>query len=158
MEYSGAGVLFTNRQIALAGYHPYKAYLSGIGGKCESSDRTIVDTAFRETIEELFGLESVPLSLLDLLAKEFSSPDMILGYSKYIVYVYSFKDLSRFLHLCKRFGLESPLYSSFPESLESLLLQRTSTKGEINQLAIVPVTAVAPILDPLFQRDLEKIM
>ena len=157
MEYDGAGVLFTNRRIALAGYHPQKTCLSGLGGKREASDRTPQETAFREVLEELFGLSVVTRSILESLCIAFSSPETILGYSKYIVYVYSFKDLTRLLHLCKSRGLVSPLYSSFPETLEELLLQRSGGDSEISHLSLVPIVKVAPILEPVFQRDLEKI-
>ena len=157
MEYVGSGVLFTNRRVALAGYHSYKACLSGIGGKREASDRTPQETAFREALEELFSLSDVPYSIIKQLCEVFSTPDPILVSSNYIAYVYSFDDLTRLLHLCKSFGLTSPVYSSFPETIENLLFQRIQGEGEISYLAIVPVVKVAPVLESFFQRDLEKI-
>ena len=157
MAYAGAGVLFTNRQVALAGYHQYKTCLSGIGGKREVSDRTPQETAFREALEELFSLSDVPYSIIKQLCEVFSTPDPMLVSSTYIAYVYSFNDLTRLLHLCKGFGLVSPVYSSFPETIEDLLFQRIQGEGEVSHLAIVPVVKVAPILESFFQRDLEKI-
>jgi hypothetical protein len=157
MDYAGAGVLFTNRQVALAGYHQYKTCLSGIGGKREASDRTPQETAFREALEELFSLSVVPSTILKQLCEVFSTPDPILVSSNYIVYVYSFADLTHLLHLCKMFGLVSPVYLSFPETIEDLLFQRIQGAGEVSHLAIVPVVKVPPVLESFFQRDLEKI-
>jgi 8-oxo-dGTP pyrophosphatase MutT (NUDIX family) len=157
MEYTGAGVLFTNKRVALSGYHHYKSCLSGIGGKREASDRTIQETAFREALEELFSIAVVPRSIIKQLCDVFSTPDPILVSSNYIAYVYSFDDLTRLLHLCKSFGLVSPVYTSFPETIEDLLFQRIQGEGEVSHLAIVPVVKVAPVLESFFQRDLEKI-
>ena len=60
-------------------------------------------------------------------------------------------------YMCKSLGLVSPVYSSFPETLEELLLQRSQGSGEVSHLAMVPIVEVAPVLEPLFQRDLEKV-
>lgn len=157
MEYTGAGVLFTNRRLALSGYHPQKACLSGLGGKRETSDRTPQETAFREVLEELFGLSMVPRSIVEELCGFFSCPETMMAYSTYIVYVYTFKDLQQLLHLCKSAGLVSPLYSSFPKTIEELLLQRNEGPCEISHLSLVPIVKVAPVLEPIFQRDLEKV-
>ena len=157
MEYTGAGVLFTNRRVALAGYHPKKSYLSGIGGKRTAADQTPQETAFREALEELFNIGVVPRSVIEYVCSMFSTPENILCYPNYLVYIYSFKDLSLLLHVCKSLGLVSPVYSSFPETLEELLLQRSQGSGEVSHLAMVPIVEVAPVLEPLFQRDLEKV-
>ena len=157
MAYAGAGVLFTNRRVALSGYHQYKACLSGIGGKKEASDLTPQETAFREALEELFNLSDVPRSIIKQLCDAFSTPDPMLVSSHYIAYVYSFDDLTRLLHLCKSFELVSPVYLSFPETIEDLLFQRIQGEGEVSHLAIVPVVKVAPVRESFFQRDLEKI-
>jgi hypothetical protein len=156
MEYSGAGVLFTDRRLALAGYHPHKGYLSGLGGKRDVADEGIQETAFRELLEELFELPTISPSLISLLCKTFSCPELMLCDSNYIVYVYSFEHLKHLLHVCKDAGVMSPLYSSFPDTVEALLLQRRPlSKSEISHLALVPV--LASIVDPLFQCDLQKI-
>jgi 8-oxo-dGTP pyrophosphatase MutT (NUDIX family) len=157
MDFAGAGVLFTNQRVALAGYHQYKTCLSGIGGKREASDRTPHETAFREALEELFSIAVVPHSIIKQVCEVFSTPDPMLISSSYIAYVYSFNDLTRLLHLCKSLGMVSPVYPSFPETIEDLLFQRIKGEGEISHLAIVPVVKVAPVLESFFQRDLEKI-
>ena len=160
MEWSAAGILFTNGTMALGGYQPYKPIpcISGLGGKRETCDQYPPDTAFREALEELFGLETVPIVLLNFLTITFSCPDHVLCSTNYIQYVYSFKDLLSLLHICNNHGLVSPLYDVFPTTLEALLLQRKVRRDtELSHLALVPVLHVAPVLDPFFQSDLEKI-
>ena len=158
MEYSGAGVLFTDRRLALAGYHPHKHFLSGLGGKREVFYTGIQETAFRELLEELFAFSTISSSLISLLCETFSCPDIMLCDSNYIVYVYSFEHLRRLLHICKSADVVSPLYSSFPDTLEALLFQRQHVGGiEISHLALLPVVEIPPTIDPLFQQDLQKI-
>jgi hypothetical protein len=159
MEYSGAGVLFTNGRIALAGYHPYKEQLSGLGGKRNAEDGTPFETAFREVLEELFGVHPVPPALMKQLRDVFFFPDTILSDNKYINYVYSFEALAHFLYICKQYGIRCPFYTTFPETVEDLVLKRIPVEGiEITHLALVPVLKIIPTLDPFFQKDLEKIM
>jgi len=159
MEYSAAGVLFTNGRIALAGYHPYRVQLSGLGGKRNPEDETPFETAFREVLEELFGVHPVPAAFMKELRDVFFFPDTILCDNHYINYIYSFEALTHFLHMCNRAGIRSSFYKTFPETVEALVLNRIPIDGvEITHLALVPVVNIAPVLDPLFQMDLEKIM
>jgi 8-oxo-dGTP pyrophosphatase MutT (NUDIX family) len=159
MEYSAAGVLFTNGRVALAGYHPYKGQISGLGGKRIPEDETPFETAFREVLEELFGVDPVPPSLMKELRDVFFFPDTILCDNIYINYVYSFEALTHLLHICKKYEITCPFYTIFPETVQDLLLKRIPTDGvEITHLALVPVLTVVPTLDPFFQKDLEKIM
>ena len=66
--YIGAGCTFLNDTHVLCGYQPHKrkAGITGIGGKREPGE-SILDTAFRETIEELFNLTVVPPEVLNKL-------------------------------------------------------------------------------------------
>lgn len=160
MEWSAAGLLFTNGTMALGGYQPYKIppCISGLGGKREACDQYPPDTAFREALEELFGLEMISPVLLNFLTITFSFPDHVLCSTNYIQYVYSFEDLLSLLHVCSDHGLVSPLYDVFPVTLDALILKRKVRRGtELSHLALVPVLHVAPVLDPFFQSDLEKI-
>ena len=58
--YTGAGILFSNPSVALAGVQKYwkvrkgsEAVLSGFGGRKEATDLDWFHTAWREVIEEL---------------------------------------------------------------------------------------------------------
>jgi hypothetical protein len=156
-KYIGAGLLFTNQRVALAGYHPHKHTLSGVGGKRELSDASSLGTAFREGLEELFGFTEIPPSLMIVLLNEFSTPDHILFYVDYIQYVYSFHHLTRFLEIVKSYELKSPFYDIFPCTIEALLLKRTVKTGEITHLSLIPVLETSPAVDPFFQTDLKKL-
>jgi hypothetical protein len=158
MEYHAAGVLFTNGRIALAGYHPYKAHLSGLGGKRNSEDAGPFETAFREVLEELFGLHPIPPAFMKELRDVFFFPDTILCDNHYMNYVYSFEALTHFLHMCKRADIRCPFYKIFPETVEALVLNRIPVEGvEITHLALVPVLTLIPSFDPYFVKDLQKI-
>jgi len=158
MEYNAAGVLFTNVRIALAGYHPYKLQLSGLGGKRNPEDIGPLDTAFRELLEELFGVHPVPPAFMKELRDVFIISDSILYDNNYINYVYSFDALILFLRICKSAGVHCPFYTTFPETVEALVLNRIPIDGvEITHLALVPVVNVIPTYDPYFANDLEKI-
>ena len=71
--YKGAGILFLNGPLALAGIQKYRkvvensvdAQLSGFGGRKEDSDIDWVHTAFREVIEELFDVSNVSVALIN---------------------------------------------------------------------------------------------
>jgi len=156
-EYKGAGLLFTNRRIALSGYHPHKHTFSGVGGKRELSDTSSLFTAFREGLEELFGFNDIPPSLMIVLLNEFSAPEFILFYVDYVQYVYTFHHLTRFLEIVQRYELKSPYYDVFPRTIEELLIQRVAKTGEITHLALVPVLETSPTFDPFFQTDLKKL-
>ena len=54
-NFRAAGSVFTDSKIILAGYQPRKKkpFISGIGGKREEGE-SYMDTAIRETVEELF--------------------------------------------------------------------------------------------------------
>ena len=155
--YKGAGLLFTNRRIALSGYHQHKHTLSGIGGKRELSDSSSFFTAFREGLEELFGFTEIPPSLMVMLLNEFSAPEFILFYVDYVQYVYTFRHLTRFLEIVKSYELKSPYYDVVPRTIEELLLKRTVKEGEITHLSLIPVLETFPAVDPFFQTDLKKL-
>ena len=158
MEYRAAGVLFTNGRIALAGYHPYKMHLSGLGGKRNSEDAGPFETAFREVLEELFGVHPVPSALMKELRDVFFFPDTILCDNHYMNYIYSFEALTHFLYICNRAGIRCPFYKTFPETVEALVLHRIPVEGvEITHLALVPVVKLVPSFDPYFINDLQKI-
>ena len=54
-----AGIMFTDKNSVLAGYSSHKLAITGIGGK-KKGDETAIQTAIRETVEELFELEEIP--------------------------------------------------------------------------------------------------
>ena len=124
-DFLAAGTLFTNGTHVLAGYQ--KGYtspsISGIGGKREGTE-TYMETALRETVEELFGLSVVPLVLLSRM-KGLLEPRRIHKTGSYVLVIYNFNDLEKILELVKRDVKVSPLYKTLPKSISELLLDRT---------------------------------
>lgn len=138
-EYTAAGVLFTNGSHVLGGYQPHKKHpcISGIGGN-KNEHETYVQTAFRECIEELFEIKTIPKRLFTKLTA--ITPKNILQSDTYINIVYSFEDLEVFLRHIKSFGLKSPLYSVFPKSIQDLILNRRMTESaEVSHLVLLPL-------------------
>jgi 8-oxo-dGTP pyrophosphatase MutT (NUDIX family) len=54
----GAGCIFTDGNLILAGYQPKGPYISGIGGSSFDGEEPIV-TAMREVMEELLGISGI---------------------------------------------------------------------------------------------------
>jgi hypothetical protein len=136
-----SGVLFTDNKVVLAGYHPKKKQISGIGGKARPGESSH-DTAMREMLEELFGYTDTTL-LKDIQL----TPQQMLLTDGYIVYVYSFHDLEIMLDiLCKH---PSPYYAVFPKTCSDLVFNRRAPPdAEITHLCILPCESqiIAPEL------------
>ena len=60
-----AGIVFKSETHVLMGYQPDKAMISGIGGKPLDLE-PMIQTAFREAIEELFGVNPTRWLLISL--------------------------------------------------------------------------------------------
>lgn len=159
--YQGAGILFLEGPVALAGIQKHRQVvkgaveprLSGFGGRREDQDIDWVHTAFRETIEELFGVDGVSVSLVQLLrAKVPYRASFKTG--EYWVLQSTFEDLKTLLLIASR-HLQSPLYAKMPLTLEELITRRSPQSiSEIGALALVPVSS--PDIDVNFTEDLKK--
>lgn len=153
-----AGCLFTDGTYVLAGLQikNEKPILSGFGGKQEEFDECSIDTAIRETLEELFGLDSVPQELVQYLMKNYI-PRSQFTQTNYLVLVYTFEDLADFLQISKGFGIQSPLYPVLPTDLLSLLFTRKpQDSSEICSLALLPISADMNLC-PHFLKDLKML-
>lgn len=160
--YKGAGILFLDGPLALAGVQKHRlviegsldARLSGFGGRKEDTDIDWVHTAFREVIEELFDISNVSVALINQLrvAIPYRPYDEV---GSYINMRCSFADLQTILKIAAK-HIQSPLYKKMPESLDELLLSRQpQCTSEIGPLALIPVS-VSVLVDPDFTEDLKK--
>ena len=136
--YSAAGCLFVSDQHVLAGYQPHKrtAVISGFGGKREGGEEPL-QTAWRETLEELLGIYSVPKELIEYGMNE--EPIKSMSSNGYTQVVYTFTSLERVL---KEVSINSPLYNQTPRSVSDLIFRR---KQGDHLHTEVPVLCLLPL-------------
>lgn len=133
-----AGIVFKSETHVLMGYQPDKQMISGIGGKPIGNESTI-HTAFRETIEELFGIQPGRW-LMDSLVRYFAKTDNSVVNAGYTMFIYSLDDLVAFMCLVREFVNASPYYHEFPVTIEDLLLTRKAPLTvEVTHLCLIPL-------------------
>jgi len=148
-----AGIVFKSETHVLMGYQPDKAMISGIGGKPNDFE-PIVHTAFRETIEELFGIKPT-FWLIVSLAEIFKTAGSVQN-GGYTMFVLSFDDLLRFMKYVQVSVQTSPYYAQFPESIHDLLLRRRAPPdAEVTHLALIPLV---PEYFRVDQRDIPLLL
>jgi hypothetical protein len=139
-NHSSAGCMFVGPRHVLLGLHTTRkseVRMSGLGGKKEAGESWYA-TAIRETVEELFHVSVIPTPLFAALEQIRPLRVFFEQESRYVCIVYVLQDLPRFLKICRRF-LQSPLYSSFPRSVEELVYGRAmNAEAEIMQLVVWP--------------------
>jgi 8-oxo-dGTP pyrophosphatase MutT (NUDIX family) len=159
-EFAAAGTLFTNGSHVLAAYQKDSTNptVSGIGGKREGSE-TYMETALRETVEELFGIEKVPYGLVCKLIVKLE-PMKVQKIGSYVIVVYNFSDLEKITEIVKRDLKSSPLYSTFPKTISDLVLTRNrgeKSHPEVLHIAILPIVKNS-ILDVDFIEDVRVVL
>lgn len=135
----GGGCVFTNGRVILAGYQPHKKIpvITGLGGKRNENEDPI-ETAWRETIEELFEIENIPEEILKICIE--MKPENTIERNGYIQFIYNFGVLERILQECYIKGIQTSVYKQFPFTIQELLLERIEDeKAEIETLALVPI-------------------
>jgi hypothetical protein len=148
-----AGVVFKSETHVLMGYKLHDGIITGIGGK-PIGDEVPIRTAFREAVEEIFGIQPEP-SLLTALVSEFSVRGMAEN-KGYKMFILTLDDLLVFMRIVRDSAHVSPFYHSFPSSLEDLILTRRAPKSvEIVSLALLPITPDHYQVD---QRDMRTIL
>lgn len=161
-KFKAAGCFFTDDRYVLAGYQQTKTLpkLSGIGG-ARMSGETPVQTALRETVEELFDIVKVPRSLLEELEVNVP-PRRIVQNHSYQLVCYTFEDLEMILLILAERGLKTPLYDTFPRNIYELLFQRKVRKeAEISHLALLPFVEHSgrnPLVCPLLLADMKLLL
>jgi len=138
--------MFTNGRVVLGAYQSKRGTISisGIGGS-RDGDETFIETALRETVEELFDVKDVPKRLLNTLEKSLRPTSIrgkdVGGWGLYVLVIYTFEDLETILK-CAASSLNTPLYAKFPRTVSALLLDRNPAKSphtEITYLTLIPV-------------------
>jgi hypothetical protein len=148
-----AGIVFKSETHVLMGYQPHKAMISGIGGKPFELE-PLIHTAFREAIEELFGVKPTYWLIISL-AEIFKTAGSVQN-GGYTMFVLSFDDLLRFMTYVQASVQTSPYYTKFPESIHDLLLcRRAPADAEVTHLALIPMV---PEYFRVDQRDIPLII
>jgi hypothetical protein len=141
INYYAAGCAFCDEKHILGGLQPHKKRkpgISGIGGMKAQGDASYLDTAFRETLEEIYHVNSIPLSLLHTLKREMK-PKNVVNSHGYVTLTFSFEDLEKFLKLAKKGGIRTTVYPKPPTTLTDLLRDRKlNTGAEIEILCLLP--------------------
>jgi hypothetical protein len=159
---TAAGFVFSNGTHILAGYQqaPTKQMLSGFGGKAEARDRSLFETAWRETVEELFDIPSdrVPPIPLALFRNEPFPLQTGGGAGGYVEFPYSFEQLECILTYLREQNLESPCYSEFPTTVHDLILRRRpQPTSEIGHLSLLLLSSSPSRIDPFFTESIRAV-
>jgi hypothetical protein len=156
-DYRAAGIAFTDCTTILCGRHAFKKgrkpFLSGFGGTKHSQDLDWIGTAWRETIEELWGLPSVPPHIINQLRTEIKIRHVLIqpGYIQILLHLEDLEDVCRIL---RRNRLMSPLYASYPKGLEDLITQRRIGQTEITHLCLIPFLEEPLVVASEFAADI----
>ena len=140
--------MFTDGTRVLAGYQTKTRKIGGFGGKTEGSENRI-QTALRETIEELFGVVDVPAELISKLPIS----ENYIEYPEYTCFFYNFEDLQTFIRRASRYIKSSQLYAVFPTTVWELIQNRNYTdSAEVGELYLLPTDNFT--MSRSLQRDL----
>jgi len=148
--YDSAGILFISNNMVLGGYQ--KNAISGFGGKKELSDKSYIETAIRETLEELFDI--IPTSdLITMININIIHKKLIINQNYYML-VYTFEDLELILELLNKNNITSHLYDKFPVTISDLIMKRKQNlNSEISCLCLLPLKQNISI-NKLFIQDI----
>jgi hypothetical protein len=155
-EFDGAGCIFTDGTLVLAGYQPKNSIklISGFGGSRKVGEGYF-DTAMREVLEELLEIKPTE-ELLHALNLEFQ-PSRVMINGTYIVLQYSLDDINTLLDIVGRYYSNSPIYTSMPINLVELVFKRKYLKGmEVPNVVVLPLVNDC-MIDRNFRKDIDLI-
>ena len=116
-------------------------------------NETPIETALRETVEEMFGLHP-KRKLMEILLTVFTGRELVKNGS-YTMFLCSMTDLELFMMTVKDNSDGSPYYKKFPKTLDDLLFERRTPLGvEVSHLCMVPLIHEPFLVD---QRDMKYI-
>lgn len=157
--YRAAGCCFVEGNLVLAGLQPRKGrpVVSGLGGHKEAADTHYLDTAVRETLEELLGSAVIPKKAIEKIQR-LVQPSHVVNHGDYVVCYYSFDDLKVFLRVAKQYGVRTYIYDKFPASVQDLVFKRKKSQTtEVETLGLLPLAmCVYSTIDGRFLEDLSE--
>jgi hypothetical protein len=115
-------------------------------------------------LEELFHItvQQIPVGLIDKLVRVMR-PQKCMMKKGYVLVFFTFEDLEQLLRLCRKAGLQSPLFPRWPRNLIGLIQLRVSdVKAEIASLCLLPVVhhsgKAKDFVNPYFVDDLRSMV
>jgi hypothetical protein len=156
VDFEGAGCIFTDGMLVLAGYQPKKGVrlISGFGGSRKVGENYF-ETAMREVLEELLEIKPSE-ELLKALNLEFQ-PNRAIINGTYIVLQYSLNDIGTLLDIVARYYSHSAIYSDMPMTLIELVFKRKYMKGmEVPNVILLPLVNDF-VIDRNFRKDIELV-
>ena len=146
-----AGILFSDKNMVLAGFNQKQFKVTGLGGKARKGEWPTM-TAVREVVEELFEIKE-PINEIVLNIHSRLCFDNTMFYPDYAMFVMNFNDLNLIMNIIQEYPVTSAVYESLPSSLIGLIMTRKSnTEGEISHLALLPCSYNLSF-DPTFVGD-----
>lgn len=116
-----------------------------------------METALRETVEELLGVAHVPSKVVAKLEKKLQ-PFHVFMNNGYVVCCFSFEDLKKLLKIVRSFGISGQLYKTVPSTVEQLVLERKQAvvgTHEVQALALLPFEFImSGVIDIGFAGDI----
>ena len=134
---TSAGCLFLENNTALCGYAPKYGTYTGFGGKSLHGELPI-ETAIRETLEELYGINPSKKIIYDLvnLLKQYPFDER----KGYYFLICSFEDIGIFYRILQKHSVTSPYYKELPTDIDELIKNRLPDfEAEIYDLSIKPI-------------------
>lgn len=130
-----AGCLFIQDSTVLAAYNPKYNIWSGIGGKIQENE-SIKEAAYRETIEELFGLTPSAAIIKECIQTfDFKQPQLR---NNYAFIQLSLDAFIHIIYILKAYNYKSPYYIHLPTTVSELVQRRKMGPGqEITDLKLV---------------------
>ena len=144
-----AGCLFLQNDYVLTAYNPKHKIWSGLGGKVENEEDPN-RTAFRETIEELFGLTPSE-KIIDECLQTFKSKERIIR-NNYLYIVISFDLYVHLAYILRAYECKSPYYTPIPLAFNELINNRACPENaEITNICVENFRTSTIICSDLFE-------
>lgn len=132
---AAAGCLFIQGSTVLAGYNPKYKLWSGIGGKIQPNE-SIKQAAYRETIEELFGLTPSD-AIIEECIQTFEFKELFVR-NNYAFIQLPIDSFIHIIYILRAHNYKSPYYNHLPTTVAELVNQRkTGPDQEITELKLV---------------------
>jgi len=153
----GAGILFYYNNTILTGFSSHLKLWSGFGGKVEKTDKSPLQTAIREVVEEVFGInpsEHIIRWIQNIKVQQIINRH---GYTLHICHMNELKWISAILAF---FGEKSPYYKQLPSDITELLTERHAPEdSEVPVIELLHKSTIEQMqVDHHFLKDIQLVV